>query len=81
MRYRTQHPPKIKIRSYDTNLDSYERQIDLQCTKEISRILNSDETIVRSGFEIELDLISDDIDEIRKKLHLLTYMRKEGENK
>lgn len=42
-------------------------------------MLNSDGTIDRGGFIIELDLRSDDIDEIKKKLHLLTYIRKERE--
>lgn len=79
MTYRKRSPPQIEFRSYDTNLNSYESKIDLICSKNLSRMLNSDGTIDRGGFIIELDLRSDDIDEIKKKLHLLTYIRKERE--
>jgi len=72
-------PPQINVRSYDTNLDLYETKINIYSTTDVPRILNEDETIDRLGFDIELDLVSDDIDEIRKKIHLLTYIRNQGE--
>jgi len=69
------------VRSYDANLDLYERKITVYTTAEVPRILNEDETIDRLGFDIDLDLISDDIDEIRGKIHLLTYIRDQCEVK
>ena len=76
---RRKKTPQLKVRSYDTNLDLYETKINICSTADVPRILNEDETIDRLGFDIELDLVSDDIDEIRKKIHLLTYIRNQGE--
>lgn len=49
MTYRKRSPPQIEFRSYDTNLNSYESKIDLICSKNLSRMLNSDGTIDRGG--------------------------------
>jgi hypothetical protein len=43
-------------------------------------MLNEDGSFDRPGSVIEIDLLEDDIDEIKKKLHLLTYIRQEDEN-
>lgn len=79
MRYRKREIPQIEFRSYDSDLNLREDEFDIHCSKDISRMLNEDGSFDRPGFVIELDLLEDDIAEIKKKLHLLTYIRQEDE--
>jgi hypothetical protein len=80
MTYRKTKIPQIEFRSYDSDLKLRGDKIDIHCSKDISRMLNEDGSFDRPGSVIEIDLLEDDIDEIKKKLHLLTYIRQEDEN-
>lgn len=79
MNSRPNSDPRIDLTNYDLKLNRYNALIQISCSKDFSRMLNSDGTIDRGGFVVDLDLLSDDIDEIKKKLHLLTYIRTRGE--
>jgi hypothetical protein len=79
MNSRSNSDPRIDLTNYDLKLNRYNSLIQVSCSKDISRMLNSDGTIDRRGFVVDLDLLSDDIEDIKKKLHLLTYVRRRGE--
>lgn len=80
MNSRPNSDPQIEFTNYDLKLNRYNSLIRVSCSKEISRMLHTDGTIDRGGFVVNLDLLSDDIEEVKKKVHLLTYIRKRGEN-
>jgi hypothetical protein len=68
--------PSIVIKSYDKELNIYAENKEIECETELTKIMG-DRNINRKGFEIKIDMISDDIDNLKKKLHLLAWLRED----
>jgi hypothetical protein len=70
--------PQVDFTSYNIHVGIDNRIIDLDSNTDIERSLNKIGTVKRSGYIININMIEDDIEEIRKVIHLLTYIRKGG---
>lgn len=70
--------PQISFTSYNIHRNIDNRTIELDSYTDIERSLNKIGTVKRSGYIININMIEDGIEEIRRMIHLLTYIRKGG---